>query len=323
MTTNTHYGHPISLLAAYGLAVSHIYLITIFIVTIKNLLCPSKGTDIQKFFKITPSIAMFWFFISSTSASTDQLICVSVPIPTISIYFGILNIASSFLARLTMTCIFIGRLYYPFRGTLYAFHPFVIIGLCTLCIISIGLFISTFICFMFWDINDPVTKYVFFTASIFDIMSSLLLGSIYVRKLFTIIQSYVQQSMKEKTTNSNPNENSTTFVKFLITILVITALTSTTLVLILAAYLSIDDLDAHNQATFWWQAGIIIDNVINVTCIYLQFPFSKQYYERFCKCFDNKCQQLCDKLILVIYGTSSIEMEVSVNMDDTKSTSHV
>ena len=159
-------------------------------------------------------------------------------------------------------------------------------------------------------------------------MFASLLGSMFIGKLFTIIRPHVQKPVKAKTASSNPDENSTMFVKFLIigmtktTILVVTALTSTTLVLIFAAGLSQNYVDAYDEATFWWQAGIIIDNLINVTCIHLQFPFSKQYYQRFCKCCDTKCQQLCDKMILIIYGTSSTEMELSVNIEHIK-TSHV
>ena len=44
-----------------------------------------------------------------------------------------------------------------------------------------------------------------------------------------------------------------------------------------------------DSTTFISGSMLTIDCVINIICLYLQFPFSKEYYDKYCQCFDNCC----------------------------------
>lgn len=197
---------------------------------------------------------------------------------------------------------------------------------------------------MLFDFSQT-TKNAFLTANVFDILFSFILGYIFIRKLFKIIQSHIEQSIMEKsaiersrsisttppdltsipsnTSNQCQNAANTDFVKFLIigmtknTILVVTALISTSLILIMSAIIMASDWDSDAKATFWLQTGIIIDNLINVTCLYLQYPFSNGLYRRFCGCCNNKCKELCNNMMMIF--ASKTEMEMVENMDISKS----
>ena len=35
-----------------------------------------------------------------------------------------------------------------------------------------------------------------------------------------------------------------------------------------------------------------VDCVVNIICLYLQFPFAKEYYDKYCVCFANCCTHL-------------------------------
>ena len=63
------------------------------------------------------------------------------------------------------------------------------------------------------------------------------------------------------------------------------------------AQLSQDEVDQRI-----WIAPIVMcyDCVINVLCLYLQYPFNKKYYDKYCKCCGNCCWCLLVRRELVV-----------------------
>ena len=41
-----------------------------------------------------------------------------------------------------------------------------------------------------------------------------------------------------------------------------------------------------------------IDSVVNITCLYLQYPFNKKYYDQYCICAGNYCTYFLTKMAL-------------------------
>eukprot|EP01084_Bolivina_argentea_P242953 407394_1 len=267
---------------------------------IKQIKSASKQIHLYFLVLLCAVISLYLLFILSVLSmiiiSGDQWVETVDILTVVSFvtYFGLL---------LTVLLVFMGRLHFSYKNTQYKVRKSVLVILWGLILIIVILFIYTASIRMACVILNDKTIYhdnigVLIADSSFlllYVIISIILVILFSNKLRKIIITHNRQIYEQKKSNKNDTcQISDTITKKLMSemsryLLLCTLQFSSTV------FLSIL-LQIHSG--YFHIIYVIMDSMINVLCIILQFQFSTPLYNKYCSICDHWCQQCCSIQII-------------------------
>ena len=284
------------------------FLITGFIIlkSMRQMLNPSS----KKRNKMVPTIRNL-YYISSFLSMTTITICIiasslcnanqsdamELALFTISgaLYFGL---TFSILATLLM------RIYFTFRGSTLEIsntQKSIFTILYTLTIIPA--IISIIIGFIVDDgangasfyFESPILSYFSIVSGIFYVITSIYGMYIFTQKMYqlTKLRASTMKNVFDEDNAGNLNKSQQDLLQTTskyISLLALAIFTSFTTFLIFGIMIIIARvIESGGKMEFYAISSIFIvspiDCTINMICLYLQYPFAKRYYDKYCKCF--------------------------------------
>eukprot|EP01084_Bolivina_argentea_P026613 49501_1 len=231
------------------------------------------------------------------------------------------------IAKILMLIFYLSRLYKLFRGTSYEYNvhtlqifaAFIIIGfsisgVCFSIVAISGLSIvgdelSTYTSFgdCLNAINQAPNRMILTSTAIgcnllVDLVSSIIILRLYLRKLILLSLAYDHWQFKSKM-QKQKNEK---FMKLM--------LKTTNLVIVsVATEYSLIFVNGARIGEYW----LAFNHTINVLCIYLSFGgFNDKLYDKLCCCIDKCCSKCCGRLCFCCCMPSNVDSTIMVTIQE-------
>ena len=127
---------------------------------------------------------------------------------------------------------------------------------------------------------------------------------LFVHKMYALMKLRAS-SLRNFTAKQHVLLKATTKYITLLSIALVSSWISVSTVIIANALFG--DQEGEDRYTLLYISGgvlVCIDVTFNIICLYLQYPFNKKYYDKYCICFGNCC------VYLLTCNTSSVEKDM-------------
>lgn len=241
----------------------------------------SKKPKIHGFFKYAALVGCILFCIVCISVNIDRILLIFDPNSQLSFLAYPIWIPY-FLGRMLIVLIFLGRLFFTFRGSSLEYSKctmntlYFLWGLMPTFAITSTMIIGI-------DTELLMIGVIFGTLFILcDIVLSIILLFLYLKKLFDLTS--VEHSNNDKLINLMTRY----------CILYCTCFITTFIVFMLLALSPLNPGGSYRYQQFIW-CIVSADSMFNVLCLWLNFAFAKKWYFKICGFCHNKCDLCCTK----------------------------
>ena len=293
-----------------------IIVIYISVISIKQLRSHSMHTHIKVTYFITCALSIIAFtaFLMSTVVCPGTFRDILFTVGNL----GYIGVGECVLAMLLL------RLYFTFKDSIFEISEYQK----WICIISYSMFLSiattTLIIAIFVSpapgidavrfIGTILTMIIYFGLSIYGMI-------LFAQKMYQLVKMrqssiYNQSSDDENEIEFNEQQKQLlyTTTKYLTLLTLSMVLTWINLSGALISYaISPNDYTASLILYIFGVLVTSIDFVIIIICLYLQYPFSKKYYDKYCKCFANCCTWIMMKKLTRSYQMRAKDDEIHLS----------
>ena len=242
----------------------------------KSKLRSKSKPKIHGFFKYASIICCIFFCIVCITINIDRILITIDPNYIFS-WFSYIVWPCYFFGRMMLGLIFIGRLFFTFRGSALEYSKCTMNSLFIIwCLMPISAVLS--VCL--YNISLMITIILGSLFVLVDILLSCILLFLYLKKLFDL-------------TSSEHDHNPKLIALMTRYSLLYSICFSTTFVVFLLLSLSPIWISRNIdiQSEVW--CIVSADSIFNVLCLWLNFAFAKKWYFKLCKCCHNKCESCC------------------------------
>ena len=258
----------------YSGLIAFICLIILVVILFKSI-NELRQTSISRIIKFTYFSAIIFSIITVTHGMIEAIYQYTLGFMFLSVIFYTLVVVFVLILLLL-------RLYFTFKGSMLAIsqcqqYLFII---STISVILAGFMLSIYFIFdiPLWIelINFGVAMLIYFGIGIYAMV-------LFIKKLHTLIRSTNKHNDDNNQSQRKLLINTTKYVSLLSVAMISSWITL--IINIVNIVLPRDALEAPEVANF-------IDCVINIICLYLQYPFAEGYYKKYCNCLRNCCVYL-------------------------------
>ena len=269
---------------------SSISLLVIIIISVRSLLQLKSRKEIQKVIKNIYLLICIGSITATTTCLIATLLYSNEP-DSLCLFLWTLFFASYPLVLCGVLAILLLRLYLTFREsvleiTLYQKWIFIVLYSFNI-IITIILNLT----YALSIVDNLIYAIYVAVASMIYFILSLYAMSLFSSKMFALMRMRQYSMDKGKPDTFDEKHKrllySTTKYVTLLSIAILSTFVFAVCGVFANYYVEIDGLVSSVAC---------IDCVINIICLYLQYPFNNKYYDKYCKCFGNCCMYFFIKI---------------------------
>ena len=254
-----------------------IILLIIFIISIKQS-SPQKINTYIKSIYLIAIVAAITSNLLTIIVYITQFLCISLSQEELFTYLLSIGVIAYVIMIMCVLLTLLLRLYFTFQGSIFAISKYQTL-----------FFIISFICFCIAYIMTAVgfaLNIGLFLNAVYVVIILYLVLNIYPMILF-VLKMYELIKMRASSSNETFNEQQKqllyTTTKYVTLLLIAMISTWITVWVVL--------MEASLSGRTFVGSGISanIDCVINILCLYWQYPFNNKYYDKYCGCFGTCC----------------------------------
>ena len=202
-----------------------------------------------------------------------------------------IGIGSYYIGGLCILATIFMRIYSTFKKSVYKTSKYQNIFLIILLFINIINFFATSILFEVFGITMTVGIILVYSGIIYCI-SSVYGMSVFSKKMYQLTKNEASDDTQIELNRQQLNlMNITSKYISLLSLAVITTWFALGIQLISYLYIiSIDEYEGIGRCIF--SVTVAVDSTVNLICLFLQYPFSKHYYDKYCKGLAKCCASM-------------------------------
>ena len=303
-------------------SVSLILIIVILIKSIKQLKSAKTQTLIKRMYLITNVISIigvtaFLSFMAISFLIYYTVLSSNKVISTIATSFSWIFIYSYWLMLLCILAMLLLRLWFTFKESVFEISKYqkwiLIILYLTLIICSLGFTYRPQIIVQYMS---AISVILYLTLTVYGMVlfANRMYALTKMRQSSLNQHNYDENEVYEPILNKNQMKILYTTTKYmtLLSIAIISTWVAAVLFIIMIVFMGSYGLNIYTMILIYYSMSVFcIDATINIICLYLQFPFNKVYYNKYCSWCGNCCTYLFTKMILRQMKQSAVELNGS------------